>query len=54
MGRINYLLSGAFLGGALVLNQVYETERLHETIRSQEEERERINTMVMLHCSFSA
>ncbi|TNV73490.1 hypothetical protein FGO68_gene5944 [Halteria grandinella] len=45
MGRLNYFLSGTFLGGVLLLNQTYETERLKETVQSHAEERQRIASM---------
>ena len=48
MGRLNYFLSGTLVGGVLILNQVYENERLKETIHNNQLERQRINSMVPL------
>ena len=35
MGRINWFISGALIGGIQVLNQVYENETLKDRIQKE-------------------
>lgn len=48
MGRLNYFITGASIGGIILLNQTYENERLKETLQAQADERRTIQSMVSL------
>ena len=46
MGRSNWFLAGAFIGGAQILNQVYENECLKETVAKELQTSNRITSFV--------
>ena len=48
MGRSNWFLAGAFIGGAQILNQVYENECLKETVAKELQTSNRIKSFVSL------
>lgn len=49
MGRLNWFLSGSFVGGLLVLNQVYENEQLKFQINQELETSQRIQNFVRIY-----